>query len=84
MSKFTEIRREGAALLHADRRTDITKLLGAFATMNTGPKNEYPTSKFVFFYLLFLQHTQFYYSEIILLFKKYLELLVWNTQNICH
>jgi len=33
ISNFTEIRPVGAALIHADRRTDMMKPIRAFATM---------------------------------------------------
>jgi hypothetical protein len=38
-SNFTKIRPVGAELFHADRRTDMTKLIVAFRNVANAPKN---------------------------------------------
>ena len=39
ISNFTKVRPVGAALIHEDRRTDMTKVTGAFRDFANAPKN---------------------------------------------
>ena len=49
LSNFTKIRPVGAALIYADRRVDMTKLIGAFHYFTKAPKNlSLPHLSFVF------------------------------------
>jgi hypothetical protein len=40
ISNITKIRTMGAVLIHVDRRTDMTKLIGAFRDYENAPKNQ--------------------------------------------
>ena len=44
-SMFMKIRPVGADLFHADRRTDMTKLIAAFRDFSNAPKNFRPTAR---------------------------------------
>jgi hypothetical protein len=51
ISNLTEIRSVGAALLRANRRADITKVVGGFRDYENAPKNKHFTRPPTYFFL---------------------------------